>query len=116
MLRKLIVMIALLSQAPSVVAGERFAGSATLAEAVTPGSTDGGARFSVQAELTNQPARTSQKNDSESTGLQQATAHPRALEMTNGRFGLTARFTNALAGAACGLAPPDTIFSNGFED
>ncbi len=116
MLRKLLVIIALLCPVPSVVAGDRFAGSATLAEAVNPGSPDGGSRFGLQAELTQQPARTNPKRESESTGHQQATAHPRALEMTHGRFGLTAHFTNAPAGATCGLAPSDTLFANGFED
>ena len=107
MFRTWIVMIALLSLAPPGSAGERFSGSGKLAEAATASV----ARFSLQAELIEHAS--SQKTGSHPANYPNA---PQPLEMTNARFGLTARFTDALAGSLCGPTPLETIFANGFEN
>lgn len=105
MFRNWVLVIVLYALAPPGVCGERFNGSGKLTE--TPATSN--ERFRLHAELTTRPAGATQKASA-------APAPSRAPEMLNGRFGLSARFTNAIAGSLCGLAPTENIFANGFEN
>lgn len=109
MFKNWILAIVLYALAPPGVCGERFSGSGKLTEANSGAKTS--ARFRLHADLSAAPLRSTQKAGSESTS-----PPTQAAEMSNGRFALSARFSDAMAGSVCGLPPTEILFVNGFEN